>query len=240
MGWRWDVAEADHEIQNPLSPEKVRLVGEYLRLGPESRVIDVACGKGGPGRILARTFGCRITGIELREDWAEEARARAAGEGLGDLVEIHAGDAAAFPLEPEAWDAALCLGATFVWGAMAEAAAALTPAVRRGGGVAIGEPFWHAWPLPSGDDDLGYVGLDETVARLERSGAALTALVGSSTDDWDAYESLHWRAVEEWLAANPQDPEAEAFRELHDRSRREYLRIRRGALGWAVFVARRP
>jgi hypothetical protein len=32
MTWRWDVAERDHDIQNPTSAEKIRLLGEYLRL----------------------------------------------------------------------------------------------------------------------------------------------------------------------------------------------------------------
>ncbi|MFY9577910.1 MAG: hypothetical protein WAQ33_01165, partial [Gaiellaceae bacterium] len=62
MAWYFAVAERDHEIQNPTSPEKIRLLGERLRLGPESHVLDLACGKGGPAVILAREFGCTITG----------------------------------------------------------------------------------------------------------------------------------------------------------------------------------
>ncbi len=34
------------------------------------------------------------------------------------------------PLEPGAWDAVLCLGASFIWGTLAETAAVLHPAVR--------------------------------------------------------------------------------------------------------------
>ena len=237
MGWRWEVAEADHEIQNPLSPEKVRLVAEYLRLGPESRVLDVACGKGGPARLLAREFGCRVLGVELREPFAEVARRRAREEGLAELVDVRTGDAAELTLQPDEWDAALCLGATFVWGGMEETARALVAAVRPGGGVAIGEPYVRARALPDDADD--YVPLEETAARLERAGTVLTGLVASSGDDWDRYESLHWRAIEEWLAAHPDDDDAGDFRALHELSRREYLRWRRAHLGWAVFVARR-
>jgi hypothetical protein len=49
VDWPWEVAERDHEIQNPTSAEKILLLGSYLRLTAESRVLDVACGKGGPG-----------------------------------------------------------------------------------------------------------------------------------------------------------------------------------------------
>ncbi|HVM17287.1 MAG TPA: methyltransferase domain-containing protein [Gaiellaceae bacterium] len=239
MSWRWEVAEADHAIQNPLSPEKVRLVGDHLRLGPGSRVLDVGCGKGGPALLLAREFGCRVLGVELREAFADEARRRAREEGLEELVEVRTADAANLPLQPEEWDAALCLGATFVWGTIADAAAALAPAVRRGGGVAVGEPFWRAWPLPADVDAEGYAPLAGTVERFTSAGLALTGLVASSEDDWDRYESLHWRAVEEWLAANPDGDGADAFRAQHDRFRREYLATRRAFLGWAVFVGRR-
>jgi len=40
MFWPWEVVERDHEIQNPVSPEKIPLLGEYLRLASESRVLE--------------------------------------------------------------------------------------------------------------------------------------------------------------------------------------------------------
>src|SRR5262252_4646864 len=101
MDWPWEVAERDHELQNPTSVEKILLLGSYLRLNPESRVLDLACGKGGPATILASTYGCRITGVEIRAAFADAARERIAAVGLDGLVEIHTADAATFPLEPE-------------------------------------------------------------------------------------------------------------------------------------------
>jgi hypothetical protein len=85
-------------------------------------------------------------------------------------------------------------------------------------------------------DDLGYVPLPDTVAQLERAGLALVSLIASSEDDWDTYESLHWRALEEWLAAHPDDPDAPTIRERHDEARDAYFRWERALLGWAIFV----
>jgi SAM-dependent methyltransferase len=70
MDWPYEIAERDHEIQNPTSAEKILLLGSYLRLTAESRVLDVACGKGGPAAILAAAYGCRITGVEIRPEFA--------------------------------------------------------------------------------------------------------------------------------------------------------------------------
>jgi hypothetical protein len=59
--------------------------------------------------------------------------------------------------------------------------------------------------------------------------------IAASEDDWDRYESLHWRAIEEWLAQHP----GEDFRAQHERHRGDYLRFQRALLGWAIFVGRK-
>jgi SAM-dependent methyltransferase len=234
--WPFEVAERDHDIQNPLSPEKIELLGEYLRLTSDSRVLDVACGKAGPALVLAAGHGCRILGIELRPRFADEARRRVAEAGLADLIEVHTADASEVVLEPESFDAALCLGASFVWGTIAETAAVLVTAVRGGGFVAIGEPFWHGPAPPEEVDHLGYVDLAATVKRFQAAGLAVTGLIASSQDDWDRYRSLHWRAMEEWLEERPDDQ----LRAQHERRRDDYLRHGRDLLGWAIFVGRKP
>jgi SAM-dependent methyltransferase len=220
-------------------PEKIRLVGEYLRLTSESRVLDIACGKGGPALILAATFGCRVHGVEIRPAFAEAARARAGVLELTSLIEVQRADASELEFELEAWDAALCIGASFVWGTIADAAAALVPLVREGGSVAIGEPFWRQWPLPDGIEQDDFVDLQATVERFEQAGLAPTGIIAASADDWDHYESLHWRSTEEWLAEHPDHPDADDIRVQHDRYRSDYFRFKRALLGWAIFVGRK-
>jgi SAM-dependent methyltransferase len=237
--WPWEVVERDHEIQNPTSAEKIRLLGSYLRLDSESRVLDVACGKGGPARVLASAYGCRIRGIELRQEFAAEARRLAKAEGLASLIEVETGDASKLRRKRESHDAALCLGAAFVWGTIADAAKALRPLVPEGGHVAIGEAYWREWPLPDGVDAEDFVGLPETVERFEQAGFQVVGVIAASEDDWDRYESLHWRAIEEWLAEHPRDARARQLREAHDRIRREYFAVHRSLLGWAILVGRR-
>ncbi len=239
MFWPWEIIERDHEIQNPLTPAKIRLLGDYLRLTNGSRLLDIACGKCGPAAILAETYGCRILGIEKNPGFADEARARLAARGLDALVEVQTTDASAVQLEPRSFDAALCLGASFVWGTMVEAAPALYDAVRPAGFAAIGEPFWHEWPPPPGVRHEGYVDLAGTAGRFEQAGFALTGIIASSQDNWDHYESLHWRAIEEWLAEHPGHEGAEDMRERHERYRREYLTVNRALMGWAIFVGRK-
>jgi SAM-dependent methyltransferase len=234
MPWWYAVTEARHDIQNPTSPEKIRLLGELLGLGPESRVLDIASGKGGPAAILEREFGCRLTCVEQSPEFAAVARERATAR-----IEVVEADASTFEPDRGAYDAALCLGATFVYRGLVATIEALRPAVRERGFVAVGEPYWRRPPEGIEVDDLwDSVSLPETVARAESAGVSVVSLIDSSLDDWDRYETLHWLALDEWLAANPDDPGAEEFRERGRNYRQRYLNWQRDLLGWAIFVCR--
>jgi ubiquinone/menaquinone biosynthesis C-methylase UbiE len=201
-------------------------------------VLDVACGKCGPAIILAREFGCTITGIERAREFAADARERVAASGLGDRIEIVEADALSVELEENGYDVAMCLGASFVWGDLAGTLPHLRRAAWPGGSVVVGEPYWRRWPLPGGVADEGYVSLRDTVERFHAAGLDVVTIIDASLDDWDRYETLHWRALEEWLAAHLDDPDADDIRRRHEANRDAYLAWQRDLLGWAIFVAR--
>jgi SAM-dependent methyltransferase len=236
------VAERDHELQNPTSEEKLLLLGHRIRLGPGSRVLDVASGRGGPAILLAREFGCTIEGIEIAPEFHAAAVERAARAEVADLVSFRLADAAREEHAAGAYDAAFCLGASFVYGGLAGTLDALEPTVRPGGHVVVGEPYWRSWPLPEDYEgrDEPFTSLDGTVAIVESGALRVVALIDASLDDWDRYETLHWRAVEEWLAESPDDPDADEIRGSHERWKRTYLRHGRELLGWAIFVCWKP
>lgn len=241
MTWWYAVVEAEHEIQNPTSAEKIRLLGQRLGLGPDSRVLDVASGKGGPAVILAETFGCRLTCVERAPEFVAAARKRTAAAGLDDRIEIVEADAATY--EPGRYDAALCLGASFAYGGLVPTLERLRTAAPL---LAVGEPYWRDWPLPAaaaGDHpqrvaEQDWLPLAETIDLAESTGVRVVSLIASSEDDWDRYETLHWKALDQWLAANPDHPAADEFRARGAAYRTRYLAWQRAVLGWAIFVCR--
>lgn len=78
----------------------------WLNVGPDSHVIEVASGSGGPAIYTARSTGCRVTGVDASESGVANATKMAAGE----RVEFQVANAdAPLPFEDDAFDALLCI-----------------------------------------------------------------------------------------------------------------------------------
>src|ERR1700736_2958145 len=67
-----------------LTPREHAWVVAALRLAPDARALDVACGPGGPALRLARATGAQVMGVDIHEQAIEQARAMASREGLAD------------------------------------------------------------------------------------------------------------------------------------------------------------
>ena len=83
-----------------------------LALGPDARLLDVACGSGGPTLYVVRTTGCTAVGVEAYHDAVETAARLAAEAGLSDRATFQSADAAApLPFGDASFDALLCIDA---------------------------------------------------------------------------------------------------------------------------------
>jgi SAM-dependent methyltransferase len=78
----------------------VRVAG----LNAAQRVQDVGSGVGGTSRCLAKEFGCRVTGIDLTEEYCRAAALLTAKVGLADLVDYRQGDATHLPFDDASFD----------------------------------------------------------------------------------------------------------------------------------------
>jgi ubiquinone/menaquinone biosynthesis C-methylase UbiE len=75
-------------------------------LAPASsdHVIDVGSGIGGPARYLAATFGCRVSGVDLTEEFVATAIELTRRTGLSGLVDFRQGSALELPFPDAAFD----------------------------------------------------------------------------------------------------------------------------------------
>ena len=73
-------------------------------LDASQRVLDVGSGVGGTSRCLAQEFGCRVTGIDLTDEYCRAAAMLSAKVGLADRVDYRQGDATSLPFDDGVFD----------------------------------------------------------------------------------------------------------------------------------------
>ncbi len=86
----------------------------WLNLTADSHVLEVASGSGGPAHYLARTTGCRVTGIDANESGvataSEMASQLATKSGEAERVSFKVADAnTELPFATDSFDAVLCI-----------------------------------------------------------------------------------------------------------------------------------
>ena len=79
-------------------------LSEALSPGRESHVLDIGSGLGGPSRHLASLWGCRVTGIDLTEEYCAVAQLLAQKVGLDGKVRYRHASALDMPFENESFD----------------------------------------------------------------------------------------------------------------------------------------
>lgn len=82
---------------------------EQLELGPGLSLLDVGSGLGGASRYFAAERDCRISGIDLTEEYVRVAETLARSVGLEDRVSYQQGRALALPFAPGIFDGAYML-----------------------------------------------------------------------------------------------------------------------------------
>jgi ubiquinone/menaquinone biosynthesis C-methylase UbiE len=86
--------------------EATRELAALAGAGPGQHVLDLGCGLGGAGRLLAVEFGCRVTGIDLAPGFIDAARDLTQAAGLEDRVSFQTGDLCALPFDDAQFDLA--------------------------------------------------------------------------------------------------------------------------------------
>jgi SAM-dependent methyltransferase len=86
--------------------DATRDLAAQMNLRPELSLLDIGCGIGGPARYFAAEHGCKVTGIDLTEEFVLVAKSLTRRTRLDHLVEFHLGSALALPFGPATFDRA--------------------------------------------------------------------------------------------------------------------------------------
>jgi|SRR5450432_1258458 SAM-dependent methyltransferase len=236
------IRESDRRVLNPFSEEKIALLGRVLRLPPETRVLDLACGKGEMLCTWARDHRFSGVGVDQSSFFLDDARFRAAELGVSDRIEFVEADAGTYVCA-EPVDVASCLGASWIAGGVDGIVELLRRSVRPGGLMLLGEPYWRRQPdspevLPAchAVDATSYASLVGLVERFGDLGCDLVDMIVADQDDWDEYASARWLSIRRWLDAPRDDELAAEFRAELNEAPLNHVRYQREYLGWGVFA----
>jgi arsenite methyltransferase len=124
---------------HPGGLELTARLGALLDLGPESKILDVASGRGASAIFLARKFGCDVLGVDYGQHNVESAREEAAAAGLDQKIRFERGDAESLKLPDASFDAIICECAFCTFPDKAGAAGEFMRLLRPGGKAGISD-----------------------------------------------------------------------------------------------------
>ncbi len=237
------IAYRTHRFCNPVSPPLVERALEFAALRPGERAADLGCGNAEMALHLAERHGLAVDAVEISAAMQALARERMDGRGAPGKVTLHGAAAEAFLDKAEPYDLILAVGAYALFRDAAGPEAVFSRLGRHlapGGRLLFGDPFWRRPPseklarlLPGYPAFAGYVAAGEA--------AGLTAaFAGESPQlDWDDYAWRMEQAVRSHAREHP-GPEADALMARARMNRDIYLAEARDALGFGLYLFRRP
>ena len=198
---------------------------DELRLGPGSTLLDLACGRGAYGLLIAKATGASLIGVDFSAQALTEAREQAGRMGVPTAT-FQVGELTATGLPDASVEGVLCTDAIQFPDQPAVAYDEIRRVLKPGGRVVL--TCWE--PVDRADERVGV-----RIRRADLAGglrqAAFTDIEVRDRPAWLAAEHAMW---EEAVALDPGDDPA--LRSLHDEGVRslEWTGLLRRVLAFAT------
>jgi len=228
-----------------MNKDKLEGLFSLLDIKPNSKVLDIACGKGEPLVRLAELYNISGIGVDISPYHIKDCKKKRSERIPKSDIKFLEMDGVNYkPENNELFDLTICLGASFVYNGFTGTINALKKMTKPEGLLIIGEPYWLKDPpeeylkmsgINKEEFNNHYKNID--IAEKERLNCIYT--LASNRDDWDHYETLQWWSVYDYVTLNPGDPDNSELLEKIEKAKKEYLLYGRDTLGWAIYVFKR-
>ncbi|UCH89006.1 MAG: class I SAM-dependent methyltransferase, partial [Thermoplasmata archaeon] len=94
-------------VLHPGGLKATEVLAKELKIDENTRVIDIACGKGTTAIHLAQNFNCQVVGIDISEDLIKQAKDLAKKKNVDQLVSFRVEDALNLPFSEGEFDVAV-------------------------------------------------------------------------------------------------------------------------------------
>ena len=119
---------------------------ERCHIDGSKYVLDVGCGVGMTPCHIARTYGCRVVGIDITEGMINRSNETAIREGVQNLVEFRVADARDLPLEDALFDVVISESLVAFLAEKEKAVNELVRVTKPGGYVGLNDSTWVKQP----------------------------------------------------------------------------------------------
>src|SRR6266851_3913561 len=132
-------------------------LGQLTWLTRDSRVLDVAAGRGTSAFRLAQSFGCEVVGVDLSQENVRLASEEAVIRGVVNRVSFQPADAEGLPFDDCSFDAILCECAFCTFPNKQTAAGEFSRVLKPGGHLGLSDLTRTVGPLPELDGLLSWI-----------------------------------------------------------------------------------
>jgi SAM-dependent methyltransferase len=215
----------------------------------DSRVLDVAAGRGTSAFHLAQSFGCEVVGIDLSEANVKLATEEAVMRGVANRVTFQCADAEGLPFEAHTFDAILCECAFCTFPNKQTTAGGFFRVLKRGGRLGLSDLTKNAGPHPELAGLLSWIACIADAQPVESYKAALTRAGLTIEDVEDQSHALNEMVLQirgkllgaEIMAALKKiDPPNLSFSDARHFAQVALTALNDGKLGYVVIVAVKP
>ena len=183
------------EILHPGGYELTKRTAEICDLKPGMKVLDVSSGRGTQAIYYAKTFGVKVTGLDIDKNMVETAKEKAKQNGVEKSVQFVLGDSQQLPFDENTFDVVINECAVGIPDNSQKVLDEMLRVVKPNGAVAIHESTWIKKLSIGEKDEISErygttpLAFNEWMKMLKKAGASE---IVSEFEEWSKPE-MFWK-----------------------------------------------
>lgn len=230
------------KYNNPIAEDKLNEIINLLDIKPEDIIVDIGGGTGDVLLKMIQNSGAKGILIDTNEQLIEQRRKASKSLIDAEKLILITENAKTYikELESESIDCFVCIGASYVFDGYLNLMKAITPYLKPGGFILVGEEFWMKKPSKEYLDILGAEESEsgyhyENIETPEKLGLTYLYSHVASEYDWNKFEGTYFLEEELKALDLPENQRKEFLQQLRT-FRNVQFRFGRSTMGFGLYL----